>query len=162
MLVWPGAEHSAIVGQHHLDVAFAALGRKAFEEEYLCFGAFDLAFSDGFFEPQHAFLLGQQALAPPDAAHAAGGDVDAFKAKLLLHVDSSMAGVGEGMVEDGLLDLGGDAIEMRIICSRQAVDEGLGPADLEIAPDLSELLTGAAHHLAAADVGKFCGKIEQG
>ena len=34
-----------------LDVAFAELGREAFEEANLFFGEFDLAFSGGFFEP---------------------------------------------------------------------------------------------------------------
>ena len=97
------------------------------------------------------------------ASWRAGGDLDAFKAKLLLDVDSRVAGVGEGMVEYGLLHLGGDAIGMRAFGPRQAVNEALGSAGLEIAPDLVELLAGVTHHLAgAADVGKFCGEIVQG
>ena len=109
-----------------LDLAFLELGREAFEEANLFFGEFDLAFSGGFFEPQQAFVLGKQAVALPHAAHAAGGDLEAFKLKLMLDADSSMAGVGERIVEYGLLHLCGDTIGMRAIRPRQAVDEALG------------------------------------
>ena len=112
------------------------------------FGEFDLAFSGWFFVPQQAFVLGQQAVALHDAAHAAGGDLEAFNVTLIFDSHSSMAGVGERMVEYCLLDLCGDAIGMRAFRPRQAVDEALGPVGLEIAPDLLELLAGVAHHLA--------------
>ena len=70
--------------------------------------------------------------------------------------------MGQGVVEDGGLDLGRDAVGMRPLGAGKPVDQALGAIGLEIAPDLVELLTGITHHLAGSgDIGEFCGKFEQ-
>ena len=89
-----------------LDVAFAELGREVFEEANLFFGEFDLAFSGWFSGPQQSLVLGQQTVAPPEAALAAGRDLEAFKAKLLL-------------------GLGGDAIGMQAFGPRQPLPQSI-------------------------------------
>jgi hypothetical protein len=73
-----------------------------------------------------------------------------------------MAGMVEGMGQHRLLDLGGHAVGMRPLGTRQPVDEPFGSIGLEIAPDLVELLARIAHHLAGAGhIGKFAREIEQ-
>ena len=98
----------------------------------------------------------------PDAAHAAGGDLYPLQAQFLLDAHGAVAGIGQCVIEHGLLDFGGDAIGVRPLRAGQTVDEAVGPIGLEVAPDLVELLAGVAHHLAgAADVGELRGEFEQ-
>lgn len=55
-------------------------------------------------------MPGEQAVALPDAAPAARGDLDAAQHQLLGDPHGAMAGVGQRVVEDRLLDRGADPV----------------------------------------------------
>ncbi len=54
---------------------------------------------------QAVLVLGQQPVTLPDAAHAAGREVDAAQGEVLGDAHRAVAGLGQGVVEDGLFDL---------------------------------------------------------
>jgi hypothetical protein len=66
------------------------------------------------------------------------------------------------MVEDGLLDLGGNAVGMRATRARKAVHQTIGAIGLEVAADLVELLAAVTHELAGfGDVAEVGCEVEQ-
>ena len=96
-----------------LDVTFAKLRAEAFEQADLLIGQAQGTFGSGLFQSQQAFVLGQQSVALPDAAHAARRDLDAAQGEFLRDAHRAVTGLRQGVVENGLLDLGGDAVGMR-------------------------------------------------
>jgi hypothetical protein len=61
-----------------LDMAFAELGREAFEQLDLLVREGDLALGGLLLQPEQSFMLGEQVVVLPDAAHAARRDGEAF------------------------------------------------------------------------------------
>ena len=57
-----------------------------------------------------------------------------------------MTGVGQGMIEDRRLDLGGHSVGMRPLGAGQAVEQPIGAVGLKVAPDLIELLLAVADY----------------
>jgi len=101
-------------------------------------------------------------MALPDPAHAARGDLDVAQRQFLRHPQRSVAGVGHGMLENGLLDRLGDTVGVRIAWPGQTIEQAVCPIGLEVAADLVELLTRIAHHLAGfRDVAEIGGEIKQ-
>jgi hypothetical protein len=138
------------------DVALAELRRRAFEQSDLVFAKLDLGFGSGFLQAQQPLMLGEQIVALPDPAHPGRRDRDAFEAQLLLDAGRAMAGMGQGMIEDGGLDFGSDTVGLRPLGAGQPVDQAFRAVGLEVAADFIELLAGIAHHLAGSrDVGKL-------
>ena len=59
-------------------------------------------------------MLGQQIVAAPDPAHAAGADLQPAQGQLVGDPHRAVGRVREGMVEDRLLDLGCDPVRVRV------------------------------------------------
>jgi len=143
-------------------MALAELGREAFQQPDLLVGELDLALGGGLFQAQQALVLGEESAPHPHAAHAAGRDLDALQSQLLLDARRAVAGMGERVIEDGRLDLRGDAIGMRALGTGQPIDQAVGAVGLEVAADLVELLARVAHQLAGlGDVVEVARQLEQ-
>jgi hypothetical protein len=71
-----------------------------------------------------------------------------------------MSRPGEGVIEDGLLNLGGDPVRVRTFTAGQFVEQALGAIGLVITADFVELLTAIADELAGfADVIELFGEL---
>jgi hypothetical protein len=157
-----GVDRDQSTGMRRLDVALAELGAEALEQPDLLVGERELALGGRLFQAQQALVLGQQALALPDAAHAAGRHRDAAQHELLGDPERAVAGMGQRMIEDRLLDLGADPVRVRGAGADQAVEQPVGAIGLEVPADLVELLARIAHHPAGlADVAELGGELEQ-
>ncbi len=86
-----------------------------------------------FLQAKKTFVLGEETVALPDAAFAAGGDLDALEAQFLFGPRDAVAGVHERVVEHGLLDLGRHPIGAWSLGAGQPVDEVFHPVGLEVA-----------------------------
>ena len=84
-------------------------------------------------------------MAAPDAADAGGADLHALQDQFIGHPLGSVAGVFEGVGQDGIFDLLSHPVRMRSSGSGKPVDKPLSPIDLEVSADLVELLTAVAH-----------------
>jgi hypothetical protein len=73
-----------------------------------------------------------------------------------------MRGVRQGMVENGLFDLGCDPVRVRVLRPLHLVDETGRTVGLVVAADLVELLSAVAHELAGfADIAEILRQLEQ-
>jgi len=154
-----GDERAGVFG---LDVTLAELRAEALEQADLLVGEPDLALGGGLLQAQQSVVLGGEAMALPDPALAARGDLDAAQGQLLGDPHRAVAGVGERMVEDRRLDLGRHPVGVRPAGAGQPIDQPLGPLGLEVPADLVELLPAVAHHPAGlADVAEVGGKLQQ-
>jgi len=107
-------------------------------------------------------MLGQQAVPAPHAAYAGRDHLQAFEHQLLGDAQGAVAGMGQAVLEDRLLDLGGHPVGVGRAGARHAVEQPVGAVGLEVAADLVELLAGIAHHLAGlADVPQVAREFEQ-
>jgi hypothetical protein len=157
-----GVDRDQSPGVRRLDVALAELRAEALEQADLLVGELELALGGGLLEAQQALVLGEQAVALPDAAHAAGRDLQAAQHELLRNPQRAVAGMGERVVEHRLLDLGNHPVGVRRAGAGQAVEQAVGAVGLEVAPNLIELLARVAHHAASfADVAELGGELEQ-
>ena len=95
-------------------------------------------------------MLGEEAVALPHTTNAAGRDLQAAHTQLLFDSGGTVAGVFEGVVENGLFDFCGDAVGMGAAGAGHAVDEAVGAKGLEVAADLVELLAGIAGQFAGS------------
>lgn len=67
---------------------------------------------------------------------------------------------GEGVIEDGLLNLGSNPVGMSPYTAGLFVGQALGVIDLVVAPDFVKLLTGVDDELAGfADVIELFGEL---
>ena len=67
---------------------------------------------------------------------------------------------GEGVIEDGLLNLGSDPVGMSPFTAEQFVEQALGAIGLVVTANLVELLTAVADELAGfADVIELFGEL---
>jgi hypothetical protein len=152
-----GINRDQRVGVGCLDVALAEPWAEALQQPDLLVGQADLPLGRGLLRAQQAVMLGQQAMALPDAAHAAGGDLEA-QHQLLGDAHWAMAGMRQGMLQDRLLDRFRHAVGKRVAWAWQPIDQAVGTVCLEVAADLVELLAAVADHLAGlgyvAEVGR--------
>ena len=94
--------------------------------------------------------------------HPAGGDLDALQHQLLGNPHRPVAGMFQGVVEDGLLDLGRYPVGMLASGAGQTVDQAVGAVGLEVATDLVELLPAVDHHLTGfGDIAEVGGQLQQ-
>ncbi len=67
---------------------------------------------------------------------------------------------GEGVIEDGLLNLGSDPVGMRPFAAGEFVEQALSPIGLVVTANLVELLAAVADELAGfADVIELFGEL---
>lgn len=147
-----GVDRHQGAGVRRPDMALAELRAEPLEQ----------ALGGGLLQAQQALVSGQQAVALPDPAHAAGRDLDAAQYQLLRHPQRTVAGMFERMVEDRLLDLGRHPVRVRALGAGQPVEQPVGAIGLEVAADLIELLARIAHQLAGVgDVAEVGGELQQ-
>ena len=114
----------------------------------------------GFLEAQQAVVFGEQVVPLPHATHAAGTDVDTLQSQFLGDPQRAIDLSGEGLIEDGLLNLGSDPVGMSPFTAGQLVEQALGAIGLVITTDFVELLTTVADELAGfADVIELFGEL---
>ena len=107
-------------------------------------------------------MLGEQVVPAPDAAHAAGADLDVAERQLVRHPHRAVAGMLQGVGEDRVLDLGRHRVRVRPLRPLDLVDQAGGTEGLVVAPDLVELLPAVADQLAGlADVAEILRQLEQ-
>lgn len=136
-----GVDGHERAGVRGFDVAFAELRTEAFEQPDLFVGEGQRALGCRLLQAQQPVVLGQQAVALPDAADAAGRHLQPAQDELLGDPQRAMAGMGKGVVEHRLLDLRWDPVRVRPARAGQPVDKPVGAVGLEVAADLVELLT---------------------
>jgi hypothetical protein len=145
-----------------LDVALAELGAEPLQQPDLLVGPLELALAGRLLQAQQPFVLGQEAVALPDAADTARGDLDPAQHQLLGDPHRPVAGMGKGVVEDRLLDRGADPVGVRRAGAGDPVEQALSAVGLEVPAYLVELLARVAHHPASfAHVAEFRGELEQ-
>src|SRR5580765_7497102 len=116
-----GVDSDKTAGVRGFDVAFAELGAEAFEEPDLLLLQLDLALGGGLLQPEQPLVLGEQVMALPHPAHATGGDLYPFQPEFLFDPCCPMAGVLQGMVENGRLDLHCHSVGMWPLGARHVV-----------------------------------------
>ncbi len=96
----------------------------------------------------------------PHATHTARTDIDALQSQFLRDPQRAMSWSGEGVIEDGLFNLGSDPIGMSPFTAGQFVEQSLGAIGLVITANFVELLTAVADELAGfADVIELFGEL---
>ena len=150
---------AAVVG---LDVTFPELRAEAFERRHLFFVELHDAVGRGLLQSHQPVMLAEQAVAAPHAAHPARRHLDAGQRQFAGDPQGAVTGVGQAVVEDGLLDVLADPLGMRVAGTGDPVEQAVGTVGLEVAPDLIELLAAVADDAAGfTDVAKLAGKLEQ-
>ncbi len=95
----------------------------------------------------------------PHATHTTRTDIDALQSQLLCDPQRAMSWSGEGVIEDGLFNLGSDPIGMSPFTAGQFVEQALGAIGLVITANFVELLTAVADELAGfADIIELFGE----
>lgn len=100
-----------------------------------------------FLEAQQVVAFGEQVVTLPYATHAASTDVETLLSQLLRDPQWTMVRSGEGVVEDGLPNLGSDSVGMIPFTAGQFVEQGLCAIDLVITANFVELLTAVTDDL---------------
>lgn len=96
----------------------------------------------------------------PYATHPAGTDVDTLQSQFLGDPQRAMSWSGEGVIEDGLFNLGSDPIGMSTFTAGQFIEQSLGAIGLVITANFVELLAAIANELAGfADVIELFGEL---
>lgn len=157
-----GVDRHQRLGMAGLDMALPELGREALQEFDLFLRERDLALGGLFLQAQQTLGFGEQIVALPHPANAAGGDLQPLQAQFPLDAWGAVAGMVEGVGEHRRLNLGRHPVGVRTSRAGQTIDQAIGAISLEVASDLVELLPGIAHHLAGSRyVRKFVRKIQQ-
>jgi len=143
-----GVHGDQVAGVPGLDLAFAELGAETLEQPDLLVGQVELLARDVLLQAHQALVPGQEVVAAPDPAHAARRDLDALQHQFVGDPQRAVAGVLQGVVENGPLDIPGYPVGVRPARAGQPVDQPRRPVGLEVAPDLVELLARIAHQLA--------------
>lgn len=96
----------------------------------------------------------------PHATHTARTDIDALQSQFLRDPQRAMSWSGEGVIEDGLFNLGSDPIGMSPFTAGQFVEQSLGAIGLVVTANFVELLTAVADELAGfADIIELFGEL---
>jgi hypothetical protein len=144
-------------------VTAAEVGAVALQELDLLLAENEGGIAGGLFQAQQALGSRFQIVSQPGAANAAGADGDAHQAQL---VGDALRAVGrpvQGIVEDLLFNLGGEAVWMRVFGSTLVLDERGDTADLEGASDFVEGVSMVAHDATGfGHVADLLGELEQG
>ncbi len=130
-----GVDSDQRAGVRRLDVALAELRAEALQQAQLLIGEVQAALGGCLLQAQQAVVLGQQPVTLPNPADTGRGDLDALQVQLVGHPNRSMAGLGQRMVEDGLLDRLGQPIGMWATRAGQPIEQAGGAVGLEVAAD---------------------------
>ena len=133
-----GIDGNQVTRMAGLDVTLSELRTEALQEADLLVRELDLALGRSLLQAQQTFGLGQQAVAAPDPAHAAGGDLDALEHQLLGNAQGTVARMVEAVIQDRLLDFGRHPVGMRPPGAGQAIDQPLGAIGLIVIPASAE------------------------
>lgn len=154
-----GHQIAAVVS---LDVSFAELLTEVLERRHLLLIELHDAVGRGLLQSHQPVVLAEQAVAAPHVVHPGRRDLDAGHRQLAGDPQSAVAGMGQAMVEDRLLDVLADPVGMRVARAGDPVEKAVDPVGLEVAPNLVELLAAVADDAAGrADIAKLAGELEQ-
>ena len=148
-----------VAGVEGLDVVFAEFRRKPLQQPDLVVAEFGPPVRDALLQAQQALIPGQQLMAAPHSAHAAGRHLGAVQHLLVADPERAVAGMRQAVVEDHGLDLGRHPVWVRLLRPAGvedapqppglgasgpveqdvAVDQPVRPERLLDAPDLAEL-----------------------
>src|SRR5262245_11912444 len=153
-----GVDGHQIAGVMGLDVAFAELRAEAFQGLDLLLRQGEGTLGRDLLQAQQTVVPAEQAVAAPDTPNPGRADLDAGQSQLIGDPQRAMAGMGQAMVEDRLLDVLPDPVGMRWAGAGDLVEQPLGAIGLEVAADLVELLAAIAHYpTGLADVAEIGG-----
>ncbi len=154
------------VDRHHfpgvvdLNLTFAKLGAEALEQANLLVIELNGLLTVSFLKAQQAIVFGEQIVPLPHATHAAGTDVDTLQSQFLRDPQRAVSRPVEGVIEDGLFNLGRNPIGMSPFTAGQFIKQALGAIGLVITANFVELLTAVADELAGfADVIELFGEL---
>lgn len=155
-----GVDSHQFSGVVNLNLAFAKLWAKALEQANLLVIELNGLLPVGFLEAQQAVVLREQVVPLPHATYSTGTGVDTLQSQFLCDPQRAMGWSGEGVIEDGLFNLGSDPIGMSLFTAGQCVEQSLGTIGLVITANFVELLTTVADELAGfADVIELFGEL---
>lgn len=101
--------------------------RRLLQQVPLLVGRDEVGVAGGGLQPQQALVAPKQIVTLPDAAYAGLADLDAFQVQLIGDELGGLGGMGQAEAEDGLLDLGRDAVGMRPTRAAALFDWGGAP-----------------------------------
>ncbi len=84
----------------------------------------------------------------PHATHTTRTDIDALQSQFLRDQQRAMGWSGEGVIEDGLFNLGRNPVGMSPFTAGEFVEQALGAIGLVITANFLELLAAVANELA--------------
>ncbi len=156
-----GVDRHQFSGVVDLNLTFAKLGAEAFEQANLLVIELNGLLTVSFLKAQQAVVFGgEQVVALPHATHTARTDIDPLQSQFLSDPQRAMSWSGEGIIEDGLFNLGSDPIGMSPFTAGQFVEQSLGAIGLVITAIFVELLTAVADELVGfADVIELFGEF---
>lgn len=144
----------------NLNLAFSKLGAESLEQANLLVIELNGLLPVGFLKAQQAVVFGEQVMPLPYATHPTGTDVDTLQSQFLRDPPRAMGWSGEGVIEDGLFNLGRDPVGMRPFTAGRLVEQALGAIGLVITANFVELLTAIADEVAGfADVIELFGEL---
>ena len=112
-----------------------------------------------FLKAQQAVVFGEQVVPLPHATHTTRTNIDTLQSQFLGDPQRAMGWSGEGVIEDGLFNLGSDPVGMSPFTAGQFVEQSLGAIGLVITAIFVELLTAVADELVGfADVIELFGE----
>ncbi len=113
-----------------------------------------------FLKAQKAVVFGEQVVTLPHATHTARTAIDALQSQFLRDPQQALSWSGEGVIEDGLFNLGRNPIGMSPFTARQFVEQALGAIGLVITANFLELLAAVTNELAGfTDVIELFGEL---
>lgn len=155
-----GVDRHQFPGVVDLYLTFAELGAEALEQANLLVIELNGLLPVGFLEAQQAVVFREQVVALPHATHAASTDVDTLQSQFLRDPQRAVSRPGEGVIEDGLLNLGRNPVGMSPFTAGQFVEQALCEIGLVVTANFVELLTAVADELAGfADVIELFGEL---
>ncbi len=155
-----GVDRHQFSGVVDLNLTFAKLGAEAFEQANLLVIELNGLLTVSFLKAQQAVVFGEQVVPLPHATHTARTDIDPLQSQFLSDPQRAMSWSGEGIIEDGLFNLGSDPIGMSPFTAGQFVEQSLGAIGLVITAIFVELLTAVADELVGfADVIELFGEF---
>ncbi len=96
----------------------------------------------------------------PHATHTTRTDIDALQSQFLGDPQRAMSWSGEGVIEDGLFNLGSDQIGMSPFTAGQFVEQSLCTIGLVITANFVELLTAVADEFVGfTDIIELFGEL---
>ncbi|MFO1307072.1 MAG: hypothetical protein U1F64_01310 [Burkholderiales bacterium] len=138
------------------------VGAVAFEQPDLLVGEHQRFATSGRFQAQQSLVACFQVMAQPHPAHPRWAHGDALEPQVVGHPRRPARGELEAIAEDAFLDLGCDAIGMRIAGTALLFDQRSDAPGLKGTAHFIKAVAMEAHDLGGlGDVAEFLGELQQ-